>query len=71
MSIIRFGQGDTLVLKKKHPCSCNAFTVLRPGSDVRIVCQLCGRDMTIPRETLEKSIKKVVPAEKADEKDGK
>ena len=71
MAIIRFSQGDTLVLKKKHPCSCDSFTVLRPGSDIRIVCQLCGRDMTIPRETLEKSIKKVIPANPADEKDGK
>lgn len=59
MRIIRFDVGDTLVLKKKHPCSSDAFRVLRTGSDIRIVCLGCGRDLTVPRETLEKSIKSV------------
>ncbi len=59
MKIIRFDVGDTLVLKKKHPCSSDVFRVLRTGSDIRIVCLGCGRDLTVPRETLEKSIKSV------------
>lgn len=52
--------GDTLVLKKKHPCGTNEFDVLRVGSDIRIRCKNCGRDLTIPRITLEKSIKSVI-----------
>ena len=60
MAIIHFSVGDSLVLKKKHPCSSDVFKVLRGGSDVRIVCQNCGRDLTIPREKLEKMIKKVI-----------
>lgn len=63
MPIIHFAVGDMLVLKKKHPCSADTFKVMRGGSDVRIICQKCGRDLTIPREKLEKMIKKVVPAD--------
>ena len=63
MSIIKFSVGDILVLKKKHPCDSHNFMVLRMGSDVRIVCCGCGRDMTMPRETLEKAIKKVIKSE--------
>lgn len=63
MRIVRFDAGDILVLKKKHPCSADTFRVMRTGSDVRIVCTGCGRDMTLKRETLEKSIKSVKPKE--------
>lgn len=63
MKIVRFDAGDVLVLKKKHPCSADTFRVMRTGSDVRIVCTGCGRDMTLKRETLEKSIKSVKPKE--------
>lgn len=63
MRIVRFDAGDVLVLKKKHPCSADTFKVMRTGSDVRIICTGCGRDMTLKRETLEKSIKSVKPKE--------
>ncbi len=52
---------DRLQLKKQHPCGTDLFRVLRVGSDIRIVCEGCGRDMTLPREKLEKMIKKVNP----------
>ena len=59
MNIPKFNKGDTLVMKKKHPCGSVLFEVLRVGSDIRIVCKGCGHDMTLPREKLEKNIKKV------------
>ncbi len=59
MSIIHFSVGDNLILKKKHPCASDIFRVARGGSDVRIICIKCGRDLNIPREKLEKMIKKV------------
>ena len=59
MNIIKFSPQDTLILKKKHPCGSDTFLVMRVGSDVRIVCKGCGRDLTLPRTTLEKSIKRV------------
>ena len=60
MQIIRFNVGDLLELKKTHPCGAKLFKVLRTGSDVRILCMGCGRDMTLERVKLEKSIKKVI-----------
>ncbi len=60
MQIIRFCVGDRLLMKKKHPCGSETFTVLRVGSDVRIICDGCKRDLTLGRESLEKMIKKVI-----------
>lgn len=71
MTIIHFSVGDNLVLKKKHPCSSDLFRVMRCGSDVRIICTKCGRDLTVPREKLEKMIKKVLSASEENEQDDK
>ncbi len=60
MAILRFDVQDKLYLKKKHPCGSEIFTVLRGGTDVRIICDGCSRDLTIEREKLEKMIKKVI-----------
>lgn len=60
MPIIKLSVGDKIIMKKKHPCSSDLFTVARLGSDIRIICNGCSRDLTIPREALEKMIKKVV-----------
>ncbi|MBE6713787.1 MAG: DUF951 domain-containing protein [Ruminococcaceae bacterium] len=56
--------GDILELKKPHPCGEKRFTVLRVGSDIRIVCTGCSRDMTLERIKLEKAIKKIFSAKK-------
>ena len=63
MEIIRFSVGDRLVMKKKHPCQSNVFSVMRIGTDVRVVCTGCGRDMTLPRVALEKMIRHVESGE--------
>ena len=54
MNIPKIAVGDRLELKKKHPCGASVFEVLRVGSDIRIVCAGCGRDLVLPREKLEK-----------------
>ncbi len=59
MDIIKFKVGDILVMKKKHPCGGDSFKVLRTGSDIRVECTHCKRDMTLPREKMEKNIKAV------------
>ena len=60
MNVIKFEVGNILEMKKPHPCGGRNFRVLRTGSDVRLICLGCGRDMTLPRIKLEKNIKKVV-----------
>ena len=67
MNIPKIMVGDVLELKKKHPCGSTRFTVLRIGSDIRIVCEGCGRDMVLPREKLEHAIRKIYPAEETEE----
>ena len=60
MSIKKFGIGDTLVMKKKHPCGADTFKVTKGGSDIRIVCSGCGRDILLPRISIEKSVKRII-----------
>lgn len=60
MEILKLSVGDTVELKKSHPCGNNLFKILRVGSDVRIICERCGRDMTLDRIKLEKSVKKIL-----------
>jgi hypothetical protein len=52
--------GDTLEMKKNHPCGDNRFAVLRVGSDVKVRCKTCGREVTVSRVKLEKGIKRVL-----------
>ena len=60
MEILKIKENDVLQMKKKHPCGSYLFSVARAGSDVRVICQGCGRDLTFPREKLEKSVKKII-----------
>lgn len=71
--ILKICTGDVLELKKPHPCGEKLFTVVRLGSDVRIICKGCGRDLTLPRVKLEKAVKKIhpVPADQQTESSGK
>ena len=57
MEIIKLNVGDVVELKKAHPCGDKRFKIMRVGSDIRIVCLGCGRDMKIDRIKLEKAIK--------------
>ena len=63
MEIPKIDVGDVLTMKKQHPCGGNTFRVLRVGSDIRIVCENCGHDVTVARVKLEKNIKKIKKAE--------
>ena len=51
--------GDTVELKKPHPCGCKEFIVLRSGMDFRLCCRGCGREFLIPRSKAEKNIRKI------------
>ena len=52
--------GDTIIMKKPHPCGENKFLVLRVGMDFRIRCFSCGREVMLPRGKSEKNIKKII-----------
>lgn len=67
MKILSLHVGDVLQMKKKHACGADTFDCLRVGSDIRIRCQGCGRDVTVPRIKLESSIKKIISLCKKEE----
>lgn len=60
MEIIKFKLGDIIELKKPHPCGSKEFKIMRVGSQMRIICVGCGRDMNIDRIKLEKATKNII-----------
>ena len=58
MGILPLHPDDVVQMKKPHPCGGDLFKILRVGSIVRVKCTTCGRDMTIDRIKLEKSIRR-------------
>lgn len=55
--------GDTLTMKKAHPCGSKEWEVLRVGMDFRLKCTGCGHMIMIPRSKAEKNIRKIVRAD--------
>ena len=51
--------GDTVELKKEHPCGGKNWQVLRTGVDFKLKCTTCAHEIMVPRRKIEKSIKKV------------
>ena len=54
--------GDKLLMKKKHPCGADIFTVTRIGMDFKLRCDGCGREIMVPRSKAEKALKKIIRA---------
>ena len=55
--------GDTLVMKKAHPCGEKRWQVLRTGADFRLRCTGCGHEVMTPRFKAEKNIRQVIRRE--------
>ena len=52
--------GDTLVMKKAHPCGQKCWLVLRVGADFRLRCLGCGHELMTPRFKAEKNIRQIL-----------
>lgn len=52
--------GDTVVMKKNHPCGSNSFLVTRVGMDFKLKCVKCGHEVMIPRSKAEKNIRQIL-----------
>ena len=55
--------GDTLLMKKEHPCGAKEFLVLRSGADFRLRCKGCGHEVMVARQKIEKNIKQIIRPE--------
>ncbi len=54
--------GDKLLMKKKHPCGNDIFTVTRIGMDFRLRCDKCSREVMLSRVKTERELKKIIKA---------
>lgn len=52
--------GDLVEMKKQHPCGGKIFTILRIGMDFKIRCEKCGREVMVPRNKIEKNIRRII-----------
>ena len=52
--------GDTVIMKKQHPCGTNLWEIIRLGADIKIKCLNCGHMVMIPRIEFNKKLKKIV-----------
>lgn len=52
--------GDTLLMKKNHPCGKSEFYVIRAGADFKLRCTGCSREFMVPRNKIENKIKKII-----------
>ena len=52
--------GDTVIMKKEHPCGTNEWVIIRMGADIKIKCCNCGRRIMMPRIEFNKKLKKIV-----------
>ena len=53
--------GDTVRLRKKHPCGSFDWEIVRLGADIGIRCLGCNRKMMLERRILERRVKAVNP----------
>lgn len=57
---MKFYVGDTVRMRKTHPCGSTDWEILRVGMDFRLKCLKCGRVILIPRVKFEKGVKSVI-----------
>lgn len=54
-----YAVGDIVRLKKKHPCGASEWEILRIGTDFRLKCTGCGRQVMIARRLVEKNTREI------------
>jgi hypothetical protein len=52
--------GDTVQMRKSHPCGGDIWRIVRVGADIGIRCATCQRRVLIPRAEFERRIKRFV-----------
>lgn len=56
----KYEVGDTVKLKKPHPCGSQEWEILRVGADFRLKCMGCGHQVMIDRRTVEKNTRNLM-----------
>ena len=58
--------GDTVRLKKAHPCGSYEWEVTRLGADIGLVCLGCGRRTMLRRSRLEQRLQELTARTRPD-----
>ena len=58
-----FQVGEVIKMKKPQPCGANEWKLIRVGMDFRLQCNGCGRQVMLPRKTVEKNFRGYVQTE--------
>ena len=62
--ILQYEVGDTVTLKKGHPCGENKWEILRTGADIKLKCQGCQRQIWLTRIEFDKRDRRILVDEK-------
>ena len=57
MAVVEFHLGETITMRKAHPCGGADWRVERLGADIGIRCLNCGHYLLISRSKLERAVK--------------
>jgi hypothetical protein len=52
--------GDTVRLRKAHPCGSYEWEVVRVGTDIGLECLKCQRKVLLARDVLKRRVKELV-----------
>lgn len=52
--------GDTVQMRKQHPCGGDTWRIVRVGADIGMRCLTCDRKVLLPRVECERRIKRIV-----------
>ncbi len=61
MEAIEVQVGDTVRLRKAHPCGGDTWQVTRIGTDIGLRCLTCGRLVLLARALFRRRLRAVLP----------
>lgn len=59
--VVPFEVGDTVILRKPHPCGSSTWTVYRIGADIGLSCTGCTRRVMLERRLVQQRMKSRIP----------
>ncbi|MGE5422693.1 MAG: DUF951 domain-containing protein [Ignavibacteriales bacterium] len=59
----KYELGDTVRMKKKHPCGSWEWVVTRMGADIKVKCSGCGHQVMMTRADFDKRMVAVVKSQ--------
>ena len=63
--ILEIRTGDTVRLRKPHPCGSYEWEIVRVGADIGLRCLKCRRKVLLQRSTFERRMKELVHRDNA------